>query len=144
MEIVKTFEKFLQDNNILFKKDELNISFSLNGRHFLLLLDPKDVDYYRLTLPKVQVPDNIDRNILNGMLLRLISEFKVGKVIDAGEAGIWFSYEQILRSENINDLTYVFSRSIKILLEMFGKYIKEMSSYLNNKTNEEGKQDLKS
>lgn len=127
MEIANAFEKFLQDNSISFKKGDITISFSLNNRNFLLLLDPKDVDYYRLTLPKVQIPDNINKDSLNSILLRLISEFKVGKIIDAGNAGIWFSYEQILRSDNINDLIYVFSRSIKILIEMFDKYIKEIS-----------------
>lgn len=122
MEISKTFEGFLIDNNISYNKIDTGIFFSHEKKNFLLLLDSMDTDYYRLTLPKVEVPEGISKEQLNVILVRLTSEFKVAKAIDTNEGGIWFSYEQILRGEQKGDYTYVFSRSIKILSEMLDKY----------------------
>lgn len=122
MEISKTFEGFLIDNNITYNKIEAGIFFSHQRKNYVLLLDSMDIDYYRLTLPKIEVPERLSKEKLNEILLKLTSEFKVAKAIDTGEGGIWFSYEQILRSESVSDYIYVFSRSIKILSEMLNKY----------------------
>lgn len=122
MEIQQAFELFLQDNNISYEKHENEFFFSIEGNNYMLLLDDEDSDYYRLTLPKVGVPSNISQERLNEILVRLTSEFKVAKVVNTGNAGIWLSYEQILRCGNMNDCSYIFSRSIKILSEMFDRY----------------------
>lgn len=128
MEISKTFESFLIDNNITYNKAGTGIFFSRENKNFLMLLDPMDTDYYRLTLPKIEVPEGIDKEKINDILIRVTSEFKVAKAINTGEGGIWFSYEQILRGESASDYIYVFSRSIKILSEMMDKY----SEYIMN------------
>lgn len=137
MDLSKTFERFLWDNSITFNRNETGIYFSLERKNFLLLLDSMDADYYRLTLPKIEVPDRLRKETLNEILLRLTSEFKVAKAIDTGEGGIWFSYEQILRGESVSDYIYVFSRSIKILSEMIDKYREYVLNMLKKSTEPE-------
>ena len=137
MEISKTFEGFLIDNNITYNKIEAGIFFSHEQKNFLLLLDSMDVVYYRLTLPKIEVPERLNKEKLNEILLQLTSEFKVAKAIDTGEGGIWFSYEQILCGESVIDYNYVFSRSIKILSEMLDKYSVYVIDYLHQTTEPE-------
>lgn len=118
---MKLFESFLNRNDIQYEKKGNSISFVFDEKSFLLLLDVKDPNYYRLTLPKVG-DGSIDRKELNSILVRLTSEFKVGKTIDTTVGGIWFSYEQLLMSEKIEDCEYVFSRSIIILSKMLKRY----------------------
>lgn len=127
---MKSFEFFLNRNDIQYQKKDNSISFAYDNKNFLLLLDSKDPNYYRLTLPKVGV-GNIEKNELNNILIRLTSEYKVGKTVDTIDEGIWFSYEQLLMSEKTEDCEYVFSRSIAVLSEMLKSYREMMQELIN-------------
>lgn len=121
MDIMSLFEAFLNGNKISYQKKENTVSFSFENKNYVLLYDPQDPNYYRLTLPKVN-DSQLSLDERNKILIKLTSEFKVAKTIDTINDGVWFSYEQLLMSENVSDCEYVFARSIRILSEMLNQY----------------------
>lgn len=136
MDISKHFESFLKRNNISHVIKNNTISFSFEGKNYLLILDSQDPHYYRLTLPKVN-DSYVDSNERDRLLILLSSEIKVAKIIDTKTDGIWFSYEQLLMSENDSDCDYVFARSIRILSVMLDRYrtmIQERTQNILNET----------
>lgn len=138
MDFYKFFISFLQENNFQYIQTDQSVAFSNNGKNYLLIIDKADQDYYRLTLPKLGVPEKIQTDKLNDLFIKITSEFKVGKVIKITNNGLieyWLSYEQLLRGTGMDDCSYVFSRSIKILSEMLDYYRILIQTYIEEESN---------
>lgn len=142
MDIIKFFTSFLQENSIGYESTETSLAFSNSGKNYLLIIDSSDQDYYRLTLPKLGIPERIPPNKLNEILIKLTSDFKVGKVVKINNNGtdeIWLSYEQLLIGNSMNDCSYIFSRSMKILSEMLDDYRGTVAPYLESELDDTNK-----
>ncbi len=145
MDILKFFTAFLKENNIEYNQTEKTVSFSNNGKNFLLIIDASDENYFRLTLPKLGTPERISPNYLKEIFLDITSKFKVGKVVKIENDGtdeFWLSCEQLLIGNSMDEFSYIFSRSMKILSEMLDDYRKLIRPYIeiepnNNTTNTE-------
>lgn len=138
MDIIKFFTAFLRENSIQYNQTENSVSFSNNGKNYLLIIDANDENYFRLTLPKLGIPERIPPNNLKDIFLNLTSKFKVGKVVKIENDGadeFWLSCEQLLIGNSMDDCSYIFSRSIKILSEMLDDYRKFIRPYLESEQN---------
>ena len=138
MDILKFFTAFLKENNIQYNQTNHSVAFSNDGKNYLLINDATDENYFRLTLPKLGIPKKISPNNLKDIFLDLTSKFKVGKVVKIENNGtneFWLSCEQLLIGNSMDDCSYIFSRSMKILSEMLDDYRNSIRPYLESEPN---------
>jgi hypothetical protein len=122
---VRVFSDFLKDEGYSPKIDDNgNIVFKVEGLSYVIILDDKDEEFFRILFPgfwNIKNPD--ERLKVERAALKATEETKVAKVLPVGD-NTWASIE--IFSSSIDNTKSVFYRSLRALQAAVGTFVQEM------------------
>jgi hypothetical protein len=122
---VRVFSDFLKEEGYSPKTDDDgDIYFKLEGKTYLILLDDKDEEFYRIAYPgfwSIESPD--ERLKVERAALKATAETKVAKVFPVRD-NTWASIE--IFSSSIDNAKSVFFRSMRALQAAVETFAEEM------------------
>jgi hypothetical protein len=123
---VRVFSDFLKEEGYSPKTDDDGgIVFKAEGKSYLIILDDKDEEFFRIVFPgfwSIESPD--ERLKVEQAALKATAGTKVAKVFPVQD-NTWASIE--LFSSSLDNAKSVFSRSVAALQAAVGTFAEEMS-----------------